>query len=621
MSFRNPRPFAAAHHEDTALSVQQVNGLGKTFVATKAIASGTLLVREAPVLAATPLYQLPPSLRKIFEAGAETLAEELGPWTQIDDLLIIHAFARSSPSIQRTVLAENCGPEVCPSNHPLIAGARRTAAWCRGNDPACADMDLATLTRAICVFSLNAFSFLAQGAAPKGVTSLFPRGAKFTHRCLKPSIVFHSQSGAMCFRAIRDIPQGQVPTISYLGSNAQCGAPRRRKILHESKGFTCACEDCSVLPDAFRQMPCPGCCGARDGQTGLLSNGALVVLSDALAQVRLGAASSEPGVDVTNQPSGPVANSATRSEVLPAMLRHLTAATTPASDSDDCPPLLPGVWRCDRCGVELTDADMDVACRAPQAGVDWRSAKAEVISGSGGSVTGADGTSATRWPLQLPPGGLFEWEAQLETAVQNLQRMQLEVPMEVSTDASSGESEATTSAPDRAATSRSLRMLPAFLDAVVSIVGPGHWLTQALLEMQLDHWMELAMAVAPPKQMQALVGGELEQTLITQLRSDASCQIFANSRELFEAAWARIEFLWRLRQIRGEHEHWEVLHEVLEALDAWGLRDAVLPKDSDVRKRAMHMVAAMRAQTALEFGNESEDASEMRQLELAIAGL
>ena len=238
---------------EVSLKVEHLAGLGNTFVATEDIAAGALILREKPLLVASPLADVEPELQDVYCEGAEELSMEL------DDLLIAHAFARSSEAVRERATTECCGQEACYSkDHHIITSASATASWCRANDPACAALPVAELERVLCVFACNAFGFLADGYT-RGATSLFVRASKFTHRCLDPSVVFHGQGGALCFRATRPIAKGEVPTISYLGWQAHCGTPRRRRLLLASKGFLCGCDDCVERPDAYRQLPCPEC--------------------------------------------------------------------------------------------------------------------------------------------------------------------------------------------------------------------------------------------------------------------------------------------------------------------------------------------------------------------------
>lgn len=130
------------------------------------------------------------------------------------------------------MLSECCGgDECCASEHPIVTSAVKAAAWSVCNDDACASLEPGCVERALSVFALNAFGFLADGLT-EGATSLYVRGAKFTHRCLSPSVVFHGQCGKLCFRSTRPIAIGEIPTISYLGVMAHCGSPRRRKCVH-----------------------------------------------------------------------------------------------------------------------------------------------------------------------------------------------------------------------------------------------------------------------------------------------------------------------------------------------------------------------------------------------------
>lgn len=679
------------------LSVEHVDGLGKTFVANEDIDAGEMLVRERPSIVATLLHKLPRELRAKFRSGAEELENE-GLMLSLDDLLIIHAFARVDENTRRRALEECCGAEVCEEDHEIVMGAKKAARWCKANDPACEDIELADLERCVCVFALNAFGFLADGASG-GATSLFVRGAKFTHRCLRPSVVFHGQSGSLCFRATRSISAGEVPTISYLGRSAQCGSERRRRLLQDSKGFACGCVDCQSA-DSYRLLPCSRCCGARDTATGLLTadavrrlavaiealpfeeqrefeaakvttrNGGLPAqsfidspfstkveylhwlrstqddaIADGSAAAVLDSASPLPMPVKKTPPQGRDAEawrSKPPSAPLPVMRRH---------GSPPCPPCPPcpgqaapeGLWVCDACGLRLSDAEIDVPCASPERGDSaWiGSASAAASVGGAGGASPLLGTSARdgRWALQLPAGRLLSWETQVEESVHNLQAMVLEEPLARAAAGMGGADDE-----GSARVLGSLRRLPSLLGGVVAVLGPAHGSVHQLLETQLDHWVELVMAAAQdapegfkesPEAM-----GRAEAALLTALRDEASCDGFQSCRELFDALWERTELLWRLRSIHQHEELWEVVQEVLEALEAWGVRDAVLGtsttnafgEDDDRSRqhgvtqamrlgrlgRAQAMVSMMAERAALEYGDESDDAAAMHELEVKL---
>ena len=67
-------------------------------------------------------------------------------------------------------------------------------------------------------------------------------------------------------------------------------------------------------------------------------------------------------------------------------------------------------------------------------------------------------------------------------------------------------------------------------------------------------------------------------------------------------------------------DKWETLYEVLEAIEGWGLRRAVLgPPEAEEAQRALAMVRETRARSELEYGHESDDAAKMRAIEAALA--
>ena len=605
----NQLPMDDATTSD-ALALRNIIGLGETYVANRPIAAGELLLREAPTLIASPLQTLDQETRATYEAGASELMLEL------DDLLIVHAFARAGAATRTAALAHCCGAEVCPEDHELIVSAKATAIWCKANDAECAALALGDLEQVVMIFALNAFGRLADGLT-NGATSLYCRSAKFTHRCVKPSVVFHGQDGTLNFRATRAIASGEIPTISYLGAAAHASAPRRRRLLYQSKAFMCTCDDCIAQPDLYRQLPCPRCGPPREPASGLLpSHG--VRCAEASAQDGTLAWSAPPLISrhplqvsahgIVSAPS-----IGTPPESAAGRLAHPQASedslhATPSGETFS----LEGVWRCPKCMAELSDDNVAVACAPPQAGT-------------------------RAWPLQLPPGTLLDWERALEEAVHNMSRLQQE---------SLSPPCASTRAGPRAytgAVAATLQRLPTLIEAVDAVVGPAHWTSQALHEMQLDHWLEIAALhqpratrtrasapttsntapdsaadPLPPAEIEATAALRAERRLRAALELEAGTR-FSSTHAFMQAVWASTSRLWALRLERGIDELWDSVAEALQTLEAWGSLRALLGGDSAQCKahwaQAMAMVSAMRKCTQLEYGVDSDDASVLRRLE------
>jgi hypothetical protein len=140
--------------DDPALVVETVPGLGNTFVAARDIKAGELLLRERPLLIATSPSELTPAMRERYDAGSDERVD-------VDDLLLVHAFARADEAV-RSLALTNCGAEACCSvDHDIIQSARAAAEWSRANDAASAQLSSADLERICCIFALNAFGLLA----------------------------------------------------------------------------------------------------------------------------------------------------------------------------------------------------------------------------------------------------------------------------------------------------------------------------------------------------------------------------------------------------------------------------------------------------------------------------
>jgi hypothetical protein len=198
-----------------ALRLTHHHHYGRALVATAPIRPAELVLSETPALVATAPRALEPPLRRLYQAGADSLAVAL------TDLLILHAFARAPRRLRDAISSECCGVEALPSgDHSILDGARRAADWAAANDPACAALPLSELVHALVVFDLNAFGMLNDGRTG-GRSSLFLLGSKFTHRCLRPNVVFHGVDGALVFHAVE--PEDSIVVVFGLvrGSRAE----------------------------------------------------------------------------------------------------------------------------------------------------------------------------------------------------------------------------------------------------------------------------------------------------------------------------------------------------------------------------------------------------------------
>lgn len=427
--------------------LRTVPPLGRTLIALRTIRAGELVLRETALLIASPLHRLPRPLRRKYIDGAAALGLHL------DDLLIVHAAARASADVRAIALAEFCSIDACGEEHAIVASARLTASWCRENDPECAGIPLEDLERLLCAFTLNGFGYLADGKTG-GLTSLYQLGSKFTHRCIDPSVTFHGQDGALAFRTLREVAAGEVLTISYLGPWGRTSIPARRRLLYETKGFACFCDDCRA-PDLLRKLPCPHC-APRDPQSNLLP-------VPPVAQDKLHPSSAvmvRSAAPAIRAADGPVELGVAEPSVVPA------GHPSPLAVRLRPPTELPGSWRCASCGFECDDAALDTACCAPTE--PW-----------GGAVGGNAG-----WPLQLPPSTLLSWEAALEEAACNLMTAML--------TPDSSHAKAVAKAPIEAAPVHpSLRRMPRLILGARAVLGEAHWVVFSLLELQLDHWLEV----------------------------------------------------------------------------------------------------------------------------------
>ena len=309
--------WADVAHEDDYVSdatdMRQIPGLGRTLVATRPIAAGTVLLSEFPLLMS--VRELPrDTLQAVLDA--ETSAPHA------DTVKNAHAFLRAPEATQELFLRECCGEEGFEdAEHSFIIEMREGANWCVRHDPACAGVAEARLARALCIFAQNSFE------SDKRVGSaVHLHGSKWTHRCLRPNCDVAGNNrpdGRITCRAIRDVAAGEVLSISYVSSFRHLSTRCRREALLEIRGFWCECDDCHT--DDMRCLPCPSC-QPRD------AHGLLQRTGDEGDLKRIGPpAPSSAGVVLSNAPS----------------------------------------WQCERCGQQCTDAVVDTPCAAPAAHEAW----------------------------------------------------------------------------------------------------------------------------------------------------------------------------------------------------------------------------------------------------------
>ena len=156
------------------------------------------------------------------------------------------------------------------------------------------------------------------------------------------------------------------------------------------------------------------------------------------------------------------------------------------------------------------------------------------------------------------------------------------------------------------------------------MLGPTHWTYQALLATQLDHWLELAVRYAPRADALAPTAGRPRGTTKAEARTlravrDEGSMAFADLAALLDAIWRRAEQLWELKHRRQSHDLWETLGEVVGCLDAWDAVGAVVGSSRERAETALLMARAARERTELEYGADSDDAREAREIEAGVA--
>ena len=115
----------AAAAPSAALSLQELPGLGETYVATRDILAGELLLRERAQLIATNVSDLSDDTRAEYEDASTSLSSpsiDVG----VEELCVVHAFARAPEEVRTRLLTANCGAEACDTpEHHLVQSASR----------------------------------------------------------------------------------------------------------------------------------------------------------------------------------------------------------------------------------------------------------------------------------------------------------------------------------------------------------------------------------------------------------------------------------------------------------------------------------------------------------------
>jgi len=155
-------------------------------------------------------------------------------------------FAKTTAVTRKKILQLHCPDLDC--GHPIVAVAGRVAALCIERLAECKGLDLVELQRAILCIEMNIF---AGGRC-------FTTFSRLNHSCF-PNAVYIAMNKKWCFKALRDISEGEEILHSYLGKELLLPTEIRRRLLWRSKCFECACERCTAGADAMRAIPCRWC--------------------------------------------------------------------------------------------------------------------------------------------------------------------------------------------------------------------------------------------------------------------------------------------------------------------------------------------------------------------------
>lgn len=142
----------------------------------------------------------------------------------------IEALQSSSCEILRRHLFAPDPHDESLTHHPVLRVLRLMAK---------SETDPASALRCALCWHANAFAF---GSS----TALFFVASLFAHSC-QPNAVYEPVEGAMQFRALRDLAEGELITISYLPAELEAqGRRQRQDRLWRDKCFRCRCVRCEA---------------------------------------------------------------------------------------------------------------------------------------------------------------------------------------------------------------------------------------------------------------------------------------------------------------------------------------------------------------------------------------
>ena len=335
----------------TGLRMRHSHDLGRYLVAARPYRKGEILFDEVPLIDAE---------------NQVALRREGKPWAEPS----LRAFCAADAFVQKAVLrmqGELTKSDDSPDD-PVVADVASQIAHCRDKKwrrgmqdetltaalMACESRPLVALLlepktiassslrirccstlSCLCAVNLNAYPFGSSGTRH----ALLALGSKFAHSCdSNAQYSYDRPLNVARFTAKRDIAEGEIVTISYLGghfSGHDClslmSTPARREaLLSQGNTFVCMCPRCADLgEDTARSVPCPKCHPRHDG-----------LLPDSIAFARDDADSPCTPGSQRQRPSGSV------------VVHHVSPCRS-AVGADAA-----HFWRCSACQSSFGDAEV-----------------------------------------------------------------------------------------------------------------------------------------------------------------------------------------------------------------------------------------------------------------------
>ena len=242
------------YNDDTAWMLTSGDG-GRSLVARRAMPAGTRVFTEKPIVVAYPEESedlIEAVTRKVLDLVCWRLCHE-----------------RFEPSGDFAVVCElQSGPGTTRGNEDWARSLAKINAHGAGGtliDPARQRRGVLGVMSSMMQHACNPSCVIHIGSPMKGGSDSGRDSGRDSGSGSGSGSDGASDSGSddgdegslMSLHTIRDVAEGELLSISYVGAYQPAG--RRREQLLAQHGFVCECARCTVLPELVRAFRCPSC--------------------------------------------------------------------------------------------------------------------------------------------------------------------------------------------------------------------------------------------------------------------------------------------------------------------------------------------------------------------------